>query len=525
MKLMRAPPTGPDHYPENSSKRPQTDKSGFAVADHAYGNAVENRVAAPWHLFHMTGDILFTVEATKESEGIRQFQAVWRAKECISRRRKPRFSHVLMCVMPGLFIESTPSSWHVDDDSPAVRFIRAEECDWKGRSDFLVMRPRTLSSERDFCVKAQQRCIFHCDKPYHFYFVGDHEGRVFCSELVATIYDEVGVRLVRDRECQDTLPFDLELIVDNTDSWIDVTLQYARAEELLSLELIREEKPDLRDMLLRRYEASSEIALSLTQLGQAADKAVSDYQEQMTRPVELPPVWKDQTYVANISELFGLLQRDYRLYAQIRRFQFPGPPPERQRFNGIGSAELLGKLNKVEDARTQAAKATIGVIFNDFKSECGRSLAIAKSAKLTLAEEISSEERAKRIEKLAIHISELGTREPATERDKGIELIEDIALWISVTEAAEVSLDADKEVMKAFAVCGRKLHILALQVKLHFYGPEYFKLVRTIAETWGAAPEKSEGISAMRKSVLEDLEERCTMFERLSSMWSGKSHP
>jgi hypothetical protein len=519
MRSPSSPPSVPSG--ENFTGRIGKDLGEHSLANRMYRRAIERGLSAAWHIFHATGDILFTADRAKGSDNIRRLQALRRANECLSRGRTPRFSHVLMCVMPGLYIESTPSSWRIDDDSPAVRFIRAEDCDWTDRTDFLVMRPRILSSEQEFCVKTQQRCIFHGGKPYHYYFVGDQKDRVFCSELVTTIYAEAGTRLVPSRELRQTFPFDLELAFGDSADWIDVTELYARAEDLHSRKLIERETLDLRDMFLERYQVTSEIAVSLAEFGESADKVVSDYRDQMSRPVRLPPDWKHQTYVANISELFSLLKRDFPLYAQFRRFEFPGEPPERMRYNGIESADLLKKLNAVEATRTEAAKATIGVILSDYKSECRRALDAAITAKQTLGDEMTEQDRAERNQKLSILISDLDIREPASERGAGLALVDELAEWVRMAESIEVSPDADREIVKAFALCGRALHLMTSLIRLPFYGTEFFNLVQAVAEASAEDAEMQKAVATMRKALRDDLQERCVMFERLIAMRPG----
>ena len=164
------------------------DASAFdehSLEERAYRNAIDNNVPAPWYIFHRSGDILFTAEDTPESIAVRSVQAALRTRECLTRGCSPRFSHVLMCVTPGLFIESSPASWWRDLNKPAVKFLRAEELP-RSRSNFLVIRHSGLCANTEFAAKILLRSIFHGGKPYHFYLVGDNEDRVFCSELIAT---------------------------------------------------------------------------------------------------------------------------------------------------------------------------------------------------------------------------------------------------------------------------------------------------------------------------------------------------
>jgi hypothetical protein len=521
---MRNPSSGASTpSPETSSTSEGAETVGEVLAEQLYRRAVETGAPAQWHIFHTTGDILFTADVTKGSDNIRRLQALRRANEVVSRGRTPRFSHVLMCVMPGLFIESTPASWRIDDDSPAVRFIRAEDCDWSDRSDFQVMRLRSLGSQQRFCVKIQERCIFHGGKPYHYYLFGDHEDRVFCSELVTRIYEETGIRLVPSRQPSHTFPFDLELALGDSNEWTDVTALYTRADDLQMRALIRSEEPDLRSIFLRNYEATTAIAVSLTEVGKAADQVVNDYREQMSRPVQLSPDWQKQTYVSNLRELFGLLQRDFSLYAQFRRFEYLRQPRERSRYNGIEGADLLKKLNAVEATRTKAAQATIGVILSDFKSECRRAQNAATIAKVALADDQTEKERADRYEQLSKLISNREVREPASERDLGLVLINEIADWVRMAESVDVFPDADGEIIKGFLLCGRALHLLAAMIKGPFYGAKVFKLIKDVADLSTEDAKSYAELAPKRKSLCDDLEERCTMFNKLIALRPGRA--
>jgi hypothetical protein len=54
------------------------------------------------------------------------------------------------------------------------------------------------------------------------------------------------------------------------------------------------------------------------------------------------------------------------------------------------------------------------------------------------------------VEKLSEHIAALELREPASERDEGIALIDEIWQWVQTAENAQVSPDADRQILKTF---------------------------------------------------------------------------
>lgn len=134
---------------------------------------------------------------------------------------------------------------------------------------------------------------------------------------------------------------------------------------------------------------------------------------------------------------------------------------------------------------------------------------------------MTEQDCAERKQKLSKLISDLDIREPASERTTGLGLIDQLADWMRIAESAEVSPDADREIVKAFALCGRALHLLASLIRLPFYGTEFFKLVQTVVETSAEDAEMREALVPMRKSLRDDLQERCAMFEKLIAMRLG----
>jgi hypothetical protein len=507
---MRATPPRqePPHLPDGG-----TIELDDLAADQSYRNAIDKNVPVNWNLFHRPGDILFTAENTPESLSVRSLQAGLRSQECMTRGAYPRFSHVLMCVMPGLFIESSPVSWWRDHDKPAVKFVRAE--DFPGsRSDFLVLRHRELGTDQDFGVKMLLRSIFHGGKPYHFYLLGDHQDRVFCSELVATIYNDAGTRLKADRDCRHTLPFDLEGL-ESLDGWSNATKLYLAAEDLCSRGLIKNAARDLRDTHLGQYESSSDMAENLTRLNEAAIDFAKDYDSQMSRPVELAAGEPPPTYVANIKELLAILKKHYPTYLQIRRYAIDGPSPERMRFNSVEAAELIRNLNAVADKLTDLAKMTISVVATGFRTECERYLALATDAARALSDDLTPEARKAHADKLSERISWIERFQPESERDSGLEVLAEVVQLMEAMEWVDPPPDADPQIMTAFTLCAMMLHVLAIQVKGTFFGAALFKLVHTVSEAWDGSPEMNAAIAETRDSLREQMADRSALFEKL----------
>lgn len=482
------------------------------IASRAHRNAIDKNVPAPWHLFHKPGDILLTAGNTPESLGIRSLQAGLRARECLIRGCYPRFSHVVMCVMAGLFIESSPRSLRREDrNAPAVTFLRAEDFP-TSRSDFLVLRHHDHCADRDFGVKILLRSIFHGGKPYHFYLLGDDKDRVFCSELVATIYEEAGKRLIADRDCRYPLPFDVEGIQD-VSGWMDVTKSYLQAEELCSRGLIANEAPDLRDIHLRQYQSSSEAAEALTKLAEAANTFVEEYDRQMSRAVALPVDEPPRTYVGNIKELLGILKKHYPTYLNIRRYRFDGSEPELMRFNGVKFAKLVADLNEVADRLANLAGQTIDVLFAAFKTELDRSLPVLVDAEGALRTDLSPEVRREHQNQLTEHIATIDRYQPAGEVEAGLEVLAEVSELMEVMKIIDAPPDADPDIMQAFEICARMLYLLVIEVEGRFYGVELLKLMQTVAEGSLQSPEMAVAVAPMRDSLREAIAKRAAMIK------------
>jgi hypothetical protein len=410
-----------------------SDLGDEGMGERAYHHAIDKNAPTGWHVFHRPGDLLLTAVNEPESIGIRSFQAGLRPLEVIA-RGYPRFSHALMCVMPGLFMESNPVSLF-ELDQPAVKFLRAEDLP-KFRSDFLVLRHRQHSAEHDFGVKILLRSIFHGDKPYHLLYLGEDKDRLFCSELVATMYQEAGKCLVPDRECRRTLPFDVEGN-QRTDGWMDVTKLYIYAEDLFARGLMTTEEPDSRDMHLRQYEASSDTAEGLKKLAEAATDFVKDYDRQMSRPVSLPVDEPPRSYVGNVRDLVRIFKKHYPTYLHIKRYKIDGPAPERMRYNAMDANQLISELNQVADRLTNLARTTIAVVFSGFRSECVRFLAPGPDAEKALGEDMAPDERRAHADNVAKHISQIATYQPESEVEEGFEILAEVEGLLEAMKAVE----------------------------------------------------------------------------------------
>jgi hypothetical protein len=512
-------PKSPPSTDQGDASKAETDAFGnmpHPLARQLYNHALTTRTPVSWNLFHQTGDILFIADDTIDSRAIRVGQAALRFRECASLRRSPRFSHVFLCVTPGLYIESTPVALLHSHDKPAVRAVRTENYDRVDRSDFLVMRPYALFKSPELNAKIIQRCVFHHDRPYNFRPVSASGDRMRCSELVATIYGDLGIQLVADRPYHETLPFDIEVALEKPDAWLDVTELYMLAERLSHEKLIKERYPDLRNTFFRQYASGAEITKLLNEWGDAADAVVKDIQDQMARPVQFSPSERELTYIANLKDLLAILKKYFALYTDVRRYASPGPALDGFRFDGIKPDILVGKLNTVEEAHAKLAWTGINIVINAYTSECRQFVETAKQGAAVLAEDATDAALTAALEHLRKLIRAADDREPEAERGDGEALMQEIAALIQEIETVEISPDADPKLMKGFSLAAGKLYILARRAQGWFYGSKFLKLLRTsVAHENGFLydAEFRAALAPSRQLMRDLLRDQCQLFE------------
>lgn len=512
-------PKSPPSTDQEDVSKAETDHSGnmtHALARQLYNHALTTRTAVSWNLFHQTGDILFTADDTIGSRANRAVQVALRHRECASLRRSPRFSHVFLCVMPGLYIESTPVALLHSHDKPAVRAVRTEHYDRSDRSDFLVMRPYALFKSPELNAKVIQRCVFHHDRPYNFRPVSASGDRMRCSELVATIYGDLGIQLVANRPYHETLPFDIEVALEKPDAWLDVTELYLLAERLSDEKLIKERHSDLRDMFFRQYASGAEITKLLNEWGDAADAVVKDIHDQMTRPVQFSPPERELTYIANLKDLLAILKKYFALYIDVRRYTSPNPALDGFRFDGIKPDILVGKLNTVEEEHAKLAWKSIAVVKNGYTSECRQFAATAEQGAAVLVEDATDAALTAALEQLRKLIRAADDREPEAERGDGEVLMQEIAALIQEIETVEISLDADAKLMKGFSLAAGMLNILARRSQGWSYGSKFLKLLRnSVAHENGSLydAESRAALGPSRQLLRDLLRDQCQLFE------------
>jgi hypothetical protein len=469
----------------------------LAISKNAYDRALASKEPVSWELFHQTGDILFIAERTLTSKAILAFQTARRFAQIITTQQQPRFSHVRLCEAPGLYIEATPVSLLQKHNEPAARIVCPENVDNGQRSDFLVVRQRRLASNIDALVNIRMRCGFHVGRPYRFYPFTQRDDAVLCSELVALIYAEVGLPLAL---MTPPLPFDLQLVVSNSQEWEDVTQAYLWAEELLQLGLI---DSVLRPMEWRRLEGEKAMSKALNKLNEAAVGARNDLRTPPPALGDTTPAHGPQTYVSSLLELVVILEKYFPAYLQIRRFSFSDTPPERLRFDAVEPNELLEALNGVADELTSVVLVALHFVWNSTKAAHKRLIESAAQAERALTDPASPEERATNLRQLSRLIDAANIWEPESDLRPGLELAERALSLIRAMESTDTPLYADPKIVSLFHFLAKCLHGLANLVTSPVYGSALLKLSHDAlaGEQAEQSAEAREGRAQLRNSL------------------------
>jgi hypothetical protein len=176
-----------------------------------------------WSTFQKTGDILFT-----RSRGLAAFAN--RAGQLVTRGKLPGPTHVILCVVPGLYMHSTKAR--------GVEVARAEDVRLANtpmpRHSLLyrVVRPAVMTPDMasDLIDKA---IYFHGQKYNSLFFAKTllaseryQKSAAFCSEYVCAVYRAIKGELIA-RPDEEVYPGMLESSLQAPD-WIDVTDEYRK---------------------------------------------------------------------------------------------------------------------------------------------------------------------------------------------------------------------------------------------------------------------------------------------------------
>lgn len=180
----------------------------------------------PFYTFQRHGDIVL-VAADKSLNLNLLLQSLLRGHQA-------RFSHVLLCVMPGLYVHSTTDR--------GVHLVAAEdeEANFPAKygDAWKVLRHQRLANDLNLAARLQWRVIFYLGQDYNWSFQATHWrgtqynlAHSFCSELVARVFQDIGVSAFGEPKAPpDTLPTDFDHVAIGQD-WIDVTADYRRPFE------------------------------------------------------------------------------------------------------------------------------------------------------------------------------------------------------------------------------------------------------------------------------------------------------
>ncbi|MBT2674315.1 hypothetical protein J7E95_26585 [Streptomyces sp. ISL-14] len=87
--------------------------------------------------------------------------------------------------------------------------------------------------------KVEELASIHIGDDYNYPTGIERKGKSFCSELIVKIYNQLGVNCFR-KAPHKTIPAHLELLINNSNEWLDVTDVYKK-----NIDHISEEKKNL----------------------------------------------------------------------------------------------------------------------------------------------------------------------------------------------------------------------------------------------------------------------------------------
>lgn len=169
-----------------------------------------------WRGFQRTGDVVLSRGTAKRAHANRAVQRLARSG------RVAEWSHVAMCVVPGLLVEAVPGDgvrFIFADDPANSPFASEEEPAWR------VVRRTDLDDGREEALWMASIYLF--SQPYSFWFLPsrfDSGLEAYCSELVARIYERANLPVTMLPSDQ-TWPIDIDAATRSS-PWKDITYLY-----------------------------------------------------------------------------------------------------------------------------------------------------------------------------------------------------------------------------------------------------------------------------------------------------------
>jgi hypothetical protein len=247
------------------------------------------------------------------------------AGQLVVAKGEPRFSHVMLCIMPGLYVHSMPDG--------GVHLVATEDPNWDfgklHRDAWSVRRHRRLAEDPELVGTLPWRAAYYLGQRYNQLFfasssIGDllsadyATSHSFCSELVSRIFSDLGLPYPEHSDHSSVLPIHLDLW-SSTAPWDEVTNAYrdffAGRLTVTPIEGLLDEMlpvPDQRPDVLTTFRDMFNAAMNSEKTAQLVNATVVALNESMReRPSE-----GDLMSLATSS---GLDVRAVRLYGSTLR--------------------------------------------------------------------------------------------------------------------------------------------------------------------------------------------------------------
>jgi hypothetical protein len=223
--------------------------------------------------FQKAGDIIFI--QTRKRIPLNRFA------QSLATAKRANYTHVLLCVMPGLYVHSVVK--------PGVHLVAAEDDEgnfparygkrWK------VVRNIKVAKDPMLMGQVANKAIYYIGQKYNGAFAISSllpwrfkASRSFCSELVARIYADLG-HPINKLKPEQILPVHIDIAAQKSAEWQDVTSEY---EEYLLGKVVRSEFeavldkafpiPDMRPMFVQTVNHIVSGAITMDRMGKELRK-------------------------------------------------------------------------------------------------------------------------------------------------------------------------------------------------------------------------------------------------------------
>jgi hypothetical protein len=385
-----------------------------------YDYAIKNALPLPWSHFHRAGDIVLVAEHTRQSRYIRAWQAIVRLPIVLKQRRYPHYSHCLICILPGLYVHS---------DFPGVNLVLADEEQVSSNPHFHVKRSTKLSKDPEAIAQVSSTAFYHLKKGYNLRFNFSrlsrkhYESHAFCSQLVSHVYEKLGISF--GRSPSSVLPFDIELTLDNSSDWEDVTTNYRMADDLFRRGLINaHDLTDMRILMMSAWKTFLESIITRRQIHSDFDelKNILTDDEIFDRAVreqaaKAPPYDAVEAFAMAADSLRGMLE--YR--PKPRR---TNEPYERVNWADVDPNEIADRADQIHAANIRRSNLMLSNIEHLAENERTRLISIANTVSTILNKDTSPKDGATARAALQGMISEVEQIQPRSGSEAREALVE-----------------------------------------------------------------------------------------------------